>query len=157
MFAFEKRLAEASFDNVQLRDPKLQDNATAFADLGKLAPAFDWGRYFDAAGMPRDAVNVTQPKFLRQFDRELATTPLAQWKTYLQWHVLNAAADSLSTPFVEENFAFNGRFLTGATQIKPRWKRCAEADRHAAGRGAGRRSTSRSTSRPRPRRACRRW
>ncbi|WP_051885439.1 M13 family metallopeptidase [Lysobacter antibioticus] len=126
VFDFEKRLAEASLDNVQLRNPKLQDNPTAFADLSKLAPSFDWGRYFDAAGMPRNAVNVTQPKFLQQVEKELATTPLPQWKTYLQWHLLNTAADSLSQPFVEENFAFNGKFLTGATQMKPRWKRCAE-------------------------------
>jgi len=137
VFAFEKRLAQASFDNVQLRDPKLQDNPTAFADLSKLAPDFDWGRYFDAAHMPRNAVIVTQPKFLQQVDKELASTPLPQWKTYLQWHVLNTAADSLSQPFVEENFAFNGKFLTGATEIKPRWKRCAEATDQQLGEALG--------------------
>ena len=126
VFDFEKRLAEASFDNVQQRDPKLQDNPTAFADLGKFAPSFDWGTYFDAAGMPRDALNVMQPAFLRQVEHELASTPLPQWKTYLRWHLLHGAADSLSQPFVEENFAFNGRYLAGTTEIKPRWKRCAE-------------------------------
>ncbi|SFK69853.1 endothelin-converting enzyme [Lysobacter sp. cf310] len=137
VFDFEKRLAEASLDNVQLRDPKLQDNTTAFADLAKLAPSFDWGRYFDAAGIPRNAVNVTQPKFLRQFEKELATTSVAQWQTYLEWQLLNYAADSLSTPFVEENFAFNGKFLTGATEIKPRWKRCAELTDNQLGEALG--------------------
>jgi len=137
VFAFEKRLAEDSFDNVQLRDPKLQDNPTAFADLPKLAPSFDWTKYFGAADMPRDALNVTQPKFLQQVEQELATTPLPQWKIYLQWHVLNTAADSLSRPFVEQNFAFNGRFLTGATEIKPRWKRCAEATDQQLGEALG--------------------
>jgi len=126
VFDFEKRLAEASLDNVQLRDPKRQDNPTTFAELSKLAPGFDWGRYFDQAGIAREALNVTQPKFLRQFDQELTATPLAQWKAYLRWHALEASADTLSQPFVEENFAFNGKFLTGATQMKPRWKRCAE-------------------------------
>lgn len=126
VFAFEKRLAEASLDNVQMRDPKRLDNPTAFADLSKLVPSFDWAKYFDAAGMPRNAVNVMQPKFMQQVEKELATTPIAQWQTYLQWQLLNTAADSLSTPFVEENFAFNGKFLAGTTQIKPRWKRCAE-------------------------------
>jgi len=137
VFAFEKRLAEASFDNVQLRDPKLQDNPTAFADLAKITPDFDWAKYFDAAGMPRDALNVTQPKFLQQVEQELTATPLPQWKTYLQWHVLNTAADSLSKPFVEENFAFNSRFLTGATEIKPRWKRCAELTDSQLGEALG--------------------
>ena len=137
VFDFEKRLAEASFDNVQLRDPKLQDNPTAFADLARITPDFDWAKYFDAAGMPRDASNVTQPKFLQQVEHELSTTPLPQWKTYLQWHVLNTAADSLSKPFVEENFAFNGKFLTGATEMKPRWKRCAEATDNQLGEALG--------------------
>jgi endothelin-converting enzyme/putative endopeptidase len=34
---------------------------------------------------------------------------------------------SLSTPFQEEVFSFHGRYLGGATEMKPRWKRCAES------------------------------
>jgi endothelin-converting enzyme/putative endopeptidase len=127
VFAFEKRLAEASLDNVELRDPTKQDHKTKFADLPKLAPSFNWAQYFDAGKMPHADLNVTQPKFLQQFEKELTSTPLAQWRAYLQWQVLNAAADSLSKDFVEQNFAFNGKYLTGATEMKPRWKRCAEA------------------------------
>jgi putative endopeptidase len=52
--------------------------------------------------------------------------------------VLNAAADALSAPFVAENFAFNGKFLTGATEMKPRWKRCAEAADNQLGEALGR-------------------
>ncbi len=137
VFAFEKRLAEASLDNVQLRDPKLQDHMTAFADLDQLAPSFDWGAYFDAAKMPRAALNVTQPKFVEQFEKELKSTPVAQWRTYLEWQILNAAADTLSKPVVEQNFAFNGKFLTGATEIKPRWKRCAETTDRQLGEALG--------------------
>ena len=78
----------------------------------------------NAAKMPKDALNVTQPKFLGQVDKELASTPVADWQVYLQWHVLNAAADSLSQAFVDENFEFNGKFLSGAKTIKPRAIRC---------------------------------
>ena len=137
VFEFEKRLAEASLDNVSLRDPKQQDHMTSFAALQKMAPNFDWSHYFDTAGMPKNALNVTQPKFLGQVDTELKSTPLAQWQAYLEWQLLNAAADTLSTPFVEENFAFNGRFLSGATEIKPRWKRCAEATDTQIGEALG--------------------
>jgi putative endopeptidase len=138
VFAFEKRLAEASLDNVALRDPQQQDHKTKFGDLAKLAPDFNWGMYFDTAKMPRQDVNVTQPKFLLQFGKELKATPVADWKTYLQWQVLNAAADSLSAPFVEENFAFNGKYLTGATEMKPRWKRCTEGTDNQLGEALGR-------------------
>ncbi len=138
VFAFEKRLAEASLDNVALRDPIQQDHKTKFADLVKTAPDFNWAAYFDAAKMPHGDLNVTQPKFVQQVETELKSTPVAQWKTYLEWQVLNAAADSLSAPFVEENFAFNGKYLTGATEMKPRWKRCAESTDNQLGEALGR-------------------
>ena len=137
VFAFEKRLAVASLDNVALRDPRQQDHKTKFADLAKLAPDFDWNAYFDAAKMPRNDLNVTQPKFVREVEAELRKTPIPQWRTYLEWQVLNAAADTLSEPFVKESFAFNGTFLTGATEIKPRWKRCAEATDNQLGEALG--------------------
>jgi len=137
VFEFEKRLAEASLDNVALRDPRQQDHKTTFADLSKLAPDFSWTAYFDAAKLPHNDVNVTQPKFMQEVDKELKTASIAQWKTYLEWHVLNAAADALSKPFVEENFAFN-KTLTGATEMKPRWKRCAEATDNQLGEALGR-------------------
>ena len=137
VFAFEKRLAEASLDNVALRDPKQQDHKTTFADLPKLAPDFAWPAYFDAARIPHADLNVTQPKFLEQVDKELKSTPLAEWKTYLEWHVLNAAANALSRPFVDENFAFN-KTLTGAKEQKPRWKRCAESTDNQLGEALGR-------------------
>jgi len=137
VFAIEKRLAEASLDNVELRDPTKQDHKTKFSDLAELAPSFDWAKYFDAGKLPHADLNVTQPKFLQQFEKELKTTPVAQWRTYLRWHVLNAGADTLSKDFVAENFAFNGKYLTGATEMKPRWKRCAEATDTQLGEALG--------------------
>ena len=126
VFAFEKGLAEVSLDNVALRDPHLQDHPTSFAALQKMAPAFDWGAYFDAAHLPRARLNVAQPAFLARFNQDVATAPLAQWRDYLRWHVLRTTADALPEPFVREKFAFYGKYLSGATEIKPRWKRCAE-------------------------------
>ena len=137
VFEFEKRLAQASLDNVAQRDPVQQDHKMAFADLAKLAPDFNWTAYFDAAGMPRDALNVAQPAFVRQVEKELKSTPIAQWRSYLEWHVLNGAADALSAPFVEQNFAFYGKYLSGATEMKPRWKRCAEATDGQLGEALG--------------------
>jgi len=126
VFDFEKRLAEASLDNVALRDPKNIDHEMPFAALQKMTPAFDWAAYFDAAHIPQGKVLVTEPKFMAQINQEVATTPLAQWQTYLRWHVLRAGSDALPEPFVQQQFAFYGKYLSGATEMKPRWKRCAE-------------------------------
>ena len=138
VFEFEKRLAEATLDNVARRDPVQQDHKTSFAALIEMVPDFDWAAYFDAAKLPRVDLNVAQPAFLKQFDKELASTPLEQWRAYLEWHLLNDSADALSAPFVEQNFAFYGKYLSGATEMKPRWKRCAEATDSQLGEALGR-------------------
>ena len=127
VFQFETKLAENSLDNVALRDPPATDHKTTFADLQKMTPHFDWNVYFDNAKLPRADLNVREPKFLAEFDRQLVDTPVPAWKTYLKWHVLHAAANSLSDPFVTEVFEFHGRYLGGAKEMKPRWKRCVES------------------------------
>jgi putative endopeptidase len=127
VFEFEKKLAAASLDNVTLRDPQATDHRMSFDDLKKLAPALDWNAYFAEAGIPHADLNVAEPKFLREVEQQLRETPLGDWKTYLRWQFLHAAADGLSEPFVQENFAFYGAYLAGAKELKPRWKRCAEA------------------------------
>ena len=138
VFEMEKRLAEATLDNVASRDPNQLDHKTRFDGLVEMAPDFDWARYFDAARLPRNDLNVTEPKFLQAFNQELAKAPIEQWRNYMAWHVLKTFADSLSAPFVEQDFAFYGRYLSGATEIKPRWKRCAEATDDQLGEALGR-------------------
>ena len=126
VFRMEKAFALASLDNVSLRNPAATDHKMSFAALTSLAPAFDWKSYFTDAVIPKGALNVDEPKFLREVSRALQQTPLADWRVYLRWHFLHASAEGLSRPFVEENFAFYEAYLGGAKELKPRWKRCAE-------------------------------
>jgi endothelin-converting enzyme/putative endopeptidase len=134
---FETRLAEASLDNVALRDPAATDHKMVFSDLQRLAPSFNWMAYYQQAGLTPAPLNVTEPKFLQAFSRELTAEPLAQWKMYLKWHLLHSAAPALSDDFVKEDFAFNGAFLNGATERKPRWKRCVEMTDSLLGEALG--------------------
>jgi putative endopeptidase len=136
--AVETRLAEASLDNVARRDPTALDHKTSLGDLGRLTPHIDWTGYFTAARLPTVDVNVQQPRFLQAVDRELSQTPPAIWKTYLTWHLLHSAAGSLSGAFVDEDFTFYGRYLAGAQEIKPRWKRCVESTDALLGEALGR-------------------
>ena len=103
------------------------DHKTTFAELQKMTPHFDWNAYFDNAKLPRADLNVQGAEIPAEVDRQLAETPVAAWKTYLKWHLLHAAANSLSDPFVTEVFEFHGRYLGGAKEMKPRWKRCVES------------------------------
>jgi putative endopeptidase len=138
IMTMETKLAEASFDNVTLRDPAATDHNTTFAQLQAMAPHIDWVEYFKHKQLPQDVdMNVDQPKFMRELDRQMSEVSLADWKVYLKWHLLNSTASSLSAPFVEEDFAFNGKYLSGAKEIKPRWKRCVESTDQLLGEALG--------------------
>ena len=127
IFQLEKRLAEATLDNVAQRNPNLLDHKTKFEDLRRLTPHLDWAAYFDGAHIARADLNVQQPKFLQAVERELAQTPVPVWRDYLKWQLIAAAAPWLSAPFAQESFQFNEAYLGGVKEMKPRWKRCAES------------------------------
>ena len=137
VMGMETHLAEASLDNVALRDPKATDHKTSMAELQKLVPRFDWTASFKTLGVRPGDVNVAEPRFLEEVNKQLLSVPLADWKTYLEWHLLDSAAPSLSDAFVQEDFAFNGAYLNGAKEPKPRWKRCAESTDNLLGEALG--------------------
>jgi putative endopeptidase len=134
---FETALAKTTLDNVARRDPEATDHKTTFAELQKLAPRFDWNGYFLAAKLPEIPLNVQEPKFLEEFNRQLTATHLEGWKIYLKWQLLHAAAPYLSQPFVEENFDFYQKTLAGVGEQKPRWKQCVEATDQFLGEAVG--------------------
>lgn len=123
----ETALAKASLDNVSLRNPKATDHKMTFAQLRQLTPRFDWKAFYAALGVAAGDVNVAEPKFLEEMNRQLAETPAADWATYLRWSALAAAAPSLSDAFAQESFEFRDAYLNGAKERKPRAKRCVEA------------------------------
>jgi endothelin-converting enzyme/putative endopeptidase len=143
IFNFEKRLAAAHLTNVELRDPKLTDHKTTVAALQKMTPHFVWKAYFDSTGIPPADLNVDQPKFMETVENEIANTPIAAWKTYLKWNVINAAAQSLSDPIAKQDFAFYSGYLRGSKEMKPRWKRCVEATDLYLGEALGKRYVER--------------
>jgi predicted metalloendopeptidase len=123
----ETLLAEASMDRVARRDPNNVVHPTERKALDELTPAFAWKSYFDGLSTPAFAsLNVSTPDFFRGLDKALASEPFEDWKVYLEWHVIHAAAPLLPRSFVEENFAFYGKALTGAQELSPRWKRCVQ-------------------------------
>jgi putative endopeptidase len=134
----EKQYANASLDNVAVRDPQQTDHKMTFAELQKLAPAFDWNGYYTATGLRQGDLNVNEPKLVQEFGRQLRETSLADWQTYLRSRVLDSAAPSLSDDFVKAEFAFRGQFLNGAREMKPRWKRCVESTDAQLGEALGR-------------------
>ncbi|MGI8400143.1 MAG: M13 family metallopeptidase [Gemmatimonadaceae bacterium] len=125
VMALETELAKASMTRVEQRDPNATYHKTAIADLQQLSGPLSWPVYFRAAGMTSRVtyVNVGQPNFLRRAGELVNSTPLADWRAYLRYHLLSAASPWLSSDFANENFAYRALF-SGAKEMLPRWKRC---------------------------------
>jgi endothelin-converting enzyme/putative endopeptidase len=137
VFKMETAFAEDTLDTVSRRNPANLDHKMTFAELVKLAPSFGWAAYFREAKVAEADLNVLEPKFLVQLERQLKETPVASWRTYLKWHVLHSAAPYLSKGFAEESFNFNDKYLGGAKEMKPRWKRCVESTDELLGEALG--------------------
>jgi len=134
----ETKLAEKSLTRVQRRNPEANYHPMIKTQLLEMTPDFDWSRYFRGIGLPEiGKVNVAQPEFFKAADKLLTSTPIDDWKTYLRWHLVNAASNTLSSKFVVESFNFNGKYLQGTTEILPRWKRCVASTDRALGEALG--------------------
>jgi endothelin-converting enzyme/putative endopeptidase len=134
----ETALARGSLTRVEQRDPKKLDHTMTIAELEKLAPSFDWHAYFTRLGLPSLAsLNVQEPDFFKNLSTQLYHESLAAWKSYLRWHIVHTNARNLSSPFVNENFDFYGKTLSGQEQLAPRWKRCASEVDDALGEALG--------------------
>ncbi|HTO87082.1 MAG TPA: M13 family metallopeptidase [Thermoanaerobaculia bacterium] len=139
ILALETKLAEASMTRVEQRDPEKTYNKMGPQELAALMPNFSWSAYFKDLGMPSlPAVNIGQPKFFEAVNRLMRDVPLEDWKTYLRWKLVAAAAPSLSSKFVDQDFDFNGRILQGTPENLPRWKRCVASTDNALGMALGR-------------------
>ncbi len=137
IMAIETQLANASMTRVEQRDPNAVYHKMTVAEAQRLTPHFQWQRFLRGVGAKRvSVINVRQPEFLKTMDAMLDSVPVADWKAYLRWHVLDNAAPALSSAFVNEDFAF-GRNFTGATELLPRWRRCLQATNFALGEALG--------------------
>jgi putative endopeptidase len=121
----ETALAKETLSRVDKRNPyKLYHKMTPEA-LEKITPSFDWKSYLGGVGMSGvQTLNVTEPEFFKAVEAQLKGESLASWKVYFRWHVVNGTAQYLSKPFVDEDFAFNRKYLRGVAEQRPRWKRC---------------------------------
>jgi putative endopeptidase len=126
IMTFETALAKASLDNVALRDPHATDHVGKLDALETATPSFNWKAFLASANITASDVNMEQPAFMAEVERQLSSTSIADWKVYLRWQLLNTAARVLSEPFVNARFEFYQKQLAGVSELKPRGTRCAE-------------------------------
>lgn len=123
VYELEKQLASSHRTNVELRDPQSNYNKMAVADLDKKMPAIGWPALLKSLSVNADSLNIGQPAYYQKLNDLLKTVPVETWKTYLRFHLINSAAPALSSAFVNANFDYNGKALSGQQQNKERWER----------------------------------
>ena len=134
----ETALAKGSMTRVQRRDPNNVYHRMSVKDLQALSPSFPWNAYFAAFGLNNlQSLNVGAPDFMKTMDSVIAAEDVAAWQAYLRWHLIHAQARWLPTDFVNEDFAFYGKTMTGQQELQPRWKRCVRFTDRALGDALG--------------------
>ncbi len=124
VMALEKRLAEAHWSRVKNRDREATYNKYAWSGLAESFPGWSWSAFAQGADLPGTGdVIIRQPSYVEALPKILEETSLETWKLYMRFHIVSAAAPYLSKAFVERNFEFYGKTLSGMEANRPRWKR----------------------------------
>jgi len=107
------------------------------AHLDKLAPNITWANYTKAIGISHlDSVVIGQPEFYTALNAALTTTPIADWKSYLQFHLIQSFSGYLDSVSFNNAFTYFQNF-SGAREPRPRWKRVLDAEEDAMGEALG--------------------
>ena len=139
VLAIETGLAKSSMDRTLRRDPKTRDHKMTVAEIAAAAPNFHLTVYFADNGSPKfTSLNVGNPDFFKQVNDQLNAASLEDWKVYLRWKTINEYAPVLTNAFVEEDFEFNGKYMSGQQEMEPRWKRCVKSTDANLGMALGR-------------------
>lgn len=134
----ETELAGAHVTKEMRRLPELNYHKLLVSELDNQVAPFAWNIYFDelgAAGI--DSLNVSQIEPVKAAIAIIEREPIEVLKDYLSWKVINSAANYLSDDFVNANFEFYGRTMSGSKELRPRWRRTIDAVNGAMGEAVG--------------------
>ncbi len=138
VMGLETRLAKAQYDKVTNRDPFKTYNKKTLDEADAVAKAVNFKQYFAEMGLSGlKSFNMCQPEYIQEVAKVLASENESTVKAYYAWNVINSAAGYLSDDFVNANFEFYGRQMSGTEQLRPRWKRVTGAVDGAMGEALG--------------------
>ncbi|HBX45112.1 M13 family metallopeptidase [Limibacterium fermenti] len=138
VMSIETELAKAHISKEMRRRPELNYHKIAAADLNKQVAPFEWDFFFEQTGASAfDSLNVSQIEPVKASIALIDKQPIDALKNYLSWKVINSAASYLSDDFINANFDFYGKTLSGSKELRPRWRRSIDAVNGALGEAVG--------------------
>ena len=141
VLALETRLAAGHWERAETRDVIKTYNLTSYDELRAMLPSFDLATYIRSLGGDEETLAETivrEPSYLAHLEGVLGDTPIEQWRAFLTVRAIRSAAAYLSDPFVEANFDFYGRTLSGTPELRARWKRGVSLVEGGLGEAVGR-------------------
>ncbi|HOZ91418.1 MAG: M13 family metallopeptidase [Bacteroidia bacterium] len=123
LMTLETELAKISRSRVELRDPEKNYNKMGVQEFAAQMTNFSINEYFKNFGVQEKEVIIGQPEFFKRVNEMIEKTSLDDIKFYLTWDVINSRASTLSSEFVKADFEFYHGVLSGAKEMRPRWKR----------------------------------
>ena len=124
IMALETRMAKQHMKKEQTRDMVALYNKVPLEELPELMPDFSWDAYLSTAGISEiEGLVVTQMDHMRAMNQIITETSIDEWKTYLHWSAINAAASYLNVNLDAQNFDFYSKTLRGVEKQLPQWKR----------------------------------
>ncbi|MAI65796.1 MAG: peptidase M13 [Alteromonas sp.] len=127
LFELETRIANLHMKKEQARNFAANYNKLTIDELRALMPNFDWDAYIQSTGMTDlNELGVLQKDFMQNIDAVIHQTAIEDWKTFLQWGLLNASASRLTTELDQANFNFYSKTLRGVEEQQPQWRRAVD-------------------------------
>lgn len=124
VMSIETRLAKASMNKIDIREPEKTYHKKTMKDLEREVPGLLLKRHLAHIGVDTSRpIILGQPEFFKEVERMIKDAPLSDLKTYLEWNLFNGAGSFLSQKFVRENFRFYAQVLMGQKKMKPLWRR----------------------------------
>ena len=134
----EKAIAEISYGREDLRDSQKNYNKLAYEDFKQIESPLDWDVYFESMGLAGlKELDAKQINFYKDMNKALQNTTIDEQKYYLAFNLLSAAAPYLSDDFVDADFEFYGKVMSGKQEQQPRWKRSLNTVNGALGEAVG--------------------
>ena len=134
----EKAIAEISYGREDLRDSQKNYNKLAYEDFKQIESPLDWDVYFESMGLAGlKELDVKQINYYKDMNKALQNTTVDEQKYYLAFNLLSAAAPYLSDDFVDADFEFYGKVMSGKQEQQPRWKRSLNTVNGALGEAVG--------------------
>jgi putative endopeptidase len=120
----ETQIAYVTYTREERRDPEKRYNKMTLEELIKIAPNIEWELFFEGlTNIKITYLIVDNPKYFKTLSNMFENISLEIWKNLFTYKIVKSSASYLSERFINHNFSFYNKELSGQKEKKSRWER----------------------------------